>query len=93
MRLNKVTDTAIEASRGKRNWMEEHSGPIGGWDDFEKYPWPEVSKIDFSSLEWMGKNLLDNMGCYDLTGSILERLTWLLGYETLCMKNMMTLTW
>jgi len=87
LRLNLAEDTAImETSRGKRNWMEEHSGPIKSWEDFENYPWPEVNKIDFSSLEWMEKNLPENMGCYDLTGSILERLTWLMGYEALCMK-------
>jgi len=87
MTINKVEDTAFsETSRGKRNWMEEHNGPIQSWEDFEKYPWPDVGNIDFSSLEWMENHIPENMGCYELTGSILERLTWLMGYETLCMK-------
>jgi len=72
--------------RGEREWTEEHRGPIQGWEDFEKYPWPEVSDINFSQLEWLEKNMPPDMGCYDLTAHILEMLTFLLGYETLCYK-------
>jgi uroporphyrinogen decarboxylase len=85
--LNYLGDTASkETNRGQRTWTEEHRGPIQGWDDFERYPWPEIKKIDFSCLDWMEKNLPDNMGCYELTAHILEEVTFLLGYETLCMK-------
>ncbi len=85
--LNYLGDTAAkETNRGQRGWTEEHRGPIQCWEDFEKYPWPEINKVDFSCLEWMEKNLPDNMGCYELTAHILEELTFLLGYETLCMK-------
>jgi uroporphyrinogen decarboxylase len=72
--------------RGEREWTEEHLGPIQGWEDFEKYPWPAVSDIDLSSLEWLEKNLPENMGCYDLTAHILEMITFLLGYETFAYK-------
>jgi len=85
--LNYLDDTASgETSRGKRAWTEEHKGPIQGWQDFEKYPWPDIKNIDFFCLEWMEKNVPANMGCYELTAHILEELTFLLGYETLCMK-------
>ncbi len=87
LKLIPAKDTVEDVtSRGDRNWMEEHKGPIQNWDDFEKFPWPEIKNIDFSRLEWMEKNLPKNMGCYDPTANILERLTWLLGYETLCLK-------
>ena len=43
-----------------------------------------VAEIDFSSLEWLEKNLPPNMGCYELTAHIFEILSFLLGYETLC---------
>lgn len=39
-------------------------GPIQTWEDFEKYPWPDISKIDFSPLEWLEKNMPENMRCY-----------------------------
>ncbi|RKY25187.1 MAG: hypothetical protein DRP62_01885 [Planctomycetota bacterium] len=72
--------------RDERNWTDEHTGPVQSWEDFEKYPWPRVSNVDFSKLEWLDKNLPENMGCYDLTAHILEIVTWLFGYETLCLK-------
>jgi uroporphyrinogen decarboxylase len=72
--------------RKEREWTEEHRGPIQSWEDFEKYPWPEVSSIDMRPLEWLDKNLPENMGCYDLTAHILEMITFLFGYETLCYK-------
>ncbi|OGV32018.1 MAG: hypothetical protein A2020_13895 [Lentisphaerae bacterium GWF2_45_14] len=40
------------------------NGPIQTWEDFEKYPWPDVSQMDFSILEWLEKNLPENMRCY-----------------------------
>lgn len=73
-------------SRSQRDWTDEHAGPIQSWQDLESYPWPVVSDIDFGGLEWLERNLPENMGCYELTAHILEMLTWLLGYETLCYK-------
>ena len=70
--------------REKREWQEEHAGPIQGWKDFEAYRWPNVSDLDLSPLEWLEKNLPPNMGCFDLTAHIFEILSFLLGYETLC---------
>jgi uroporphyrinogen decarboxylase len=71
-------------SRGERDWVEEHQGPIRSWVDFERYPWPKLEEVDLRPLEWMEANLPDNMGCYDLTAHILEMVTFLQGYETLC---------
>ena len=83
--LSTEDTTALRGQeRGQREWQEEHAGPIQGWEDFDAYPWPKVSEIDFSALEWLEKNLPPNMGCYDLTAHIFEILSFLLGYETLC---------
>ena len=70
--------------RATRDWQEEHVGPIQCWKDLEAYHWPKVSDIDFSTLEWLERNLPANMGCYELTAHIFEILSFLLGYETLC---------
>jgi uroporphyrinogen decarboxylase len=72
--------------RGIREWTEEHRGPIQSWEDFERYPWPRVSDIDLSPLEWLDKNLPENMGVYDLTAHILEMTTFLMGFETFAYK-------
>ena len=81
-----VPDTTAlpEQGRTAREWQEEHAGPIQGWADFDAYHWPTVAEIDFSSLEWLERNLPPNMGCYELTAHIFEILSFLLGYETLC---------
>jgi uroporphyrinogen decarboxylase len=72
--------------RGQRNWTDEHTGPIKGWKEFEKYPWPDTKNADTTQLEWLTDNLPDDMcivaGCH----SVFEQVTWLLGYENLCYK-------
>lgn len=70
--------------RAERAWQEEHRGPIRGWKDFEAYPWPKISDLDLSAVEWLEKNLPDTMGWYELTAHVFEILSFLLGYETLC---------
>ena len=76
--IDAADTTAIDSQqRGEREWTEEHGGPIQSWEDFENYDWPSVSDIDFGSLEWLEKNLPENMGVYDLTAHILEMITFL----------------
>jgi uroporphyrinogen decarboxylase len=88
LKMLSTADTTTEAGQGreKREWTEEHVGVIQTWEDFEKYPWPKVSEINFGVFEWMDKNLPANMGCYDLTAHVLEIVSFLLGYETMCYK-------
>ena len=64
-------------------WAEEHNGPISSWEDFEKFPWPELSSVDFSQLEWYEKNLPDNMGVFVKT-CIWEVVHLLFGFERFC---------
>jgi len=79
-------DLAVLARAGGRNFMEEHSGPITNWDEFEQYPWPDPEAASAASLEWYSENLPDGM-CIIGSGGFAhfaEYLTWLMGYETLC---------
>jgi uroporphyrinogen decarboxylase len=81
----KGNDTAL-LSRGNRNWAEEGKGPISTWEDFEKYPWPNLEKIDLWQYEFVAKNLPEGMGLFVCpTSGFLEiPLDSLLGYENLC---------
>lgn len=86
-RIAAADTTSLDGQkRSEREWCDEHTGPIQNWEDFEKYQWPDLSEVDFAALEWLDKNLPANMGVFDLTAHILEVTTWLLGYETMCMK-------
>ena len=80
-----VQDTAGLAKAGGRRFMEEHKGPITTWEEFEKYPWPDMTKADDSVLQWYEKNLPEDM-CIIGGGNahFCEWLCWLMGYETLC---------
>ena len=79
-------DTAALARAGGRDYVNEHRGPITSWDEFEKYPWPDPESLSSRSLEWYEENLPENM-CIVGSGGFAhfaEYLTWLMGYETLC---------
>ena len=70
----------------KRTWIEEHAGPIRSWEDFERYPWPRLENVDTRPLEWLDRNLPDNMKAYCWNDQVFERLFGLFGYESLCLK-------
>ncbi len=70
-----------------RAWQELHEGPIKDWDDFEKYPWPEVRDSDFFSHQTICERLPDGMGLISChAGGVYEHTSRLLGYENLCYK-------
>ena len=71
-------------TRGDRGWLPEDKGLITSWADFEKYPWPDGKTWDTRALEWLDKNLPDDMCIVGHGGHFCEYLCWLMGYETLC---------
>jgi uroporphyrinogen decarboxylase len=80
-----VGDSATLARAGGRSFVDEHRGPITSWEEFERYPWPDPSKISTRSLEWYERNLPDGMCVTNGgMGHFCEYLIWLMGYETLC---------
>lgn len=81
-----IEDTAELARAGGRDYMEEHTGPITNWYEFEAYPWPDPESASTRWLEWYEANLPEDM-CIIGSGGFAhfaEYLTWLMGYETLC---------
>ncbi|MFA6291236.1 MAG: hypothetical protein WC637_05605, partial [Victivallales bacterium] len=75
------------SSREKNSMAESDSkssdecarGPIASWEDFEKYPWPDISRLDTRPLEWLEKHLPENMKCSSPMDIGWYKL--LLGYE------------
>jgi uroporphyrinogen decarboxylase len=71
---------------GRRSWAETGRGPIGSWDEFERYPWPEVEDGLFQPFEEISRRLPEGMGFIACHGAgILEHVRDLMGYETLCL--------
>ncbi len=76
-------DTATLSRAGGRTWEDEAHGMIASWDDFERYPWPEREQWDLSGLEWLERNLPDDMGVAGRCHSVFELVTWLMSYQGL----------
>lgn len=83
-----VADDVAELKRASgRLYIDEHRGPITNWQEFEAYPWPDPQQASTRALEWYEKNLPDDMCVLGgLTGHFAEELSWLMGYETLCIS-------
>jgi len=69
--------------RNKRIWQDEKRGAIENRENFEKYPWPDISEIDdilILLLSVLGRKLPENMKIIPLTpGGVLENVMWLMG--------------
>lgn len=79
-------DTASLQRSGGRRFINEHTGPITNWEEFESYPWPDPKDWFSRSLEWYETHLPDDM-CVVGSGGFAhfaEYLIWLMGYETFC---------
>jgi len=77
-------DTAL-LSKGDRLWVEEEKGIITSWQDFERYSWPSLQKLDLWPFEFTSKNLPEGMGIFaSFSPGVLEVLfNELFGLETL----------
>jgi uroporphyrinogen decarboxylase len=74
------TDTA-GLNRGERKWQSEHAGPIQSFEDFERYPWPKISDIDFGPADDIARILPEGMGCIGFCNGVFEWSSWLMGLE------------
>jgi uroporphyrinogen decarboxylase len=79
-----VADTAPNAAKD-RAWADEHHGAITSWEDFERYPWPDVSTFDFFPLEYLNAHLPEGMGFISSHGGgVYEHLSWIMSFEGMC---------
>ena len=70
-----------------REFLETGRGPIASWDDYEAYPWPNPEEADFFPYEHIQAHLPEGMGLIaNYSGGPFEQLTYLMGYETLCVS-------
>jgi uroporphyrinogen decarboxylase len=68
-------------SSGTREWTDEHSGPIGTRDDFERFAWPAPSEVDFGPVETASATLPDGMALIGFSGGVLEFSMDLIGMQ------------
>ncbi len=83
--IKRTDDTAGLARDGGRSYQDETHGPITNWDEFHAYAWPDLTKLDTSSLEWYEKNLPEDMGVVaNSSAHFAEHPCLLMGYQNLC---------
>jgi uroporphyrinogen decarboxylase len=60
-------------------------GPIQTWADLERYPWPRIQDVDYSTLEWYERHLPDDIAMTAMT-YLFQQVNNLVGFEPLCFK-------
>jgi uroporphyrinogen decarboxylase len=56
-----ATEDTADLSKGQRSWVDEGTGMITNWDEFEQYPWPDPAAFDYTPYECAARNLPDGM--------------------------------
>ena len=78
-----LSDDTAPLPREKRRWQDENRGVIETREDFERYPWPDLDRIQeiyMLQYEFLKRNLPDGMMIISLTpGGVLENVMWLMG--------------
>ena len=78
----RTKDVATELNRGERVWVNEGTGVIGNWKDFQSYNWedPEdIAEEGNDGLEWICDHAPPGMGIVTGGGTILEPVMILMG--------------
>jgi len=78
-------DTA-QYSRSTREWFNESKGCITSWAEYEAYPWSTSQEVDYFPIEYMAERLPEGMGIFGQMDGVYESLSWMMGYETLCLS-------
>ncbi len=72
----RIGEDTAPLSHRKRKWAEEKRGVITSWEDFKKYPWPSLEKLDLWPFEFVSKNLPHGMGIFaSFSPGVLEVLS------------------
>jgi len=70
-----------EPGGGKRQWADEHSGPIGTMEDLERFGWPQPGDVNFGPVEAAIEVLPDGMKLLGFSGGVLEFAMDLVGMQ------------
>lgn len=74
-----------ERSYATRTVSINQGGMIHDWASYEAYPWPDPDKADYARLDSLAQALPIGMKMIVYgPGGVLENVTELVGYETLC---------
>jgi len=78
-------DDTADLKRKERKWVEEGTGAISSWEDFERYPWPSLADVDLWPYEFVAGHLPEGMGILACgsQGVFETVMNMLMGFENL----------
>jgi len=79
-----TSDTAPVEGQPNRAWQSMTEGVITNWEQFERYPWPQINDSCFHMHEYVCAHLPEGMGfttCH--AGGVYEHLSRLVSYQGL----------
>jgi uroporphyrinogen decarboxylase len=82
---SKTIENSQSGPGADRAWAPEAEGIIKNWNDFENYPWPEKSQIDYSKFEDVRHLLPEGMGVIGQYGDIFTLAWEMMGFENFAM--------
>jgi uroporphyrinogen decarboxylase len=82
---SKTVDMKQSAQAIDRSWAPESEGIIKNWTDFENYPWPDKSQIDYSEFEEVRNLLPEGVGVIGQYGDIFTLAWEMMGFENFAM--------
>jgi uroporphyrinogen decarboxylase len=68
---------------GDRYWLDEESGPIQSWADFEAYPWPKPDELQHIGLQYISAVLPQGMKICACLPVVFENTMYLMGLQSL----------
>lgn len=68
-----------------RDWAPEGRGLIGGREDFDRFPWPDPDRFDYSRFAALEALLPPEMRTIAVLGKVFTTVWWLTGFEGFCL--------
>jgi uroporphyrinogen decarboxylase len=82
---SKAVDSKKKGPATDRAWAPESEGIIKNWAEFEDFPWPDKSHIDYSKFEEVRHLLPEGMGVIGQYGDIFTLAWEMMGFENFAM--------
>lgn len=82
--ISRARYSVYSSKEVEKVWAKENKGVITTAKNFEKYPWPEPEREDFSVYEEVKKYLPQGMKVIAVVGKVFTATWMLMGFNTFC---------
>lgn len=79
-----IVPTPYDEGGHEVEWADEGDGVITNEEDFEAYPWDDLRRFDFATLEGGSRRLPEGMKIIVYAGKIFSRVWMMMGFVNFC---------